>query len=145
MTGPAFPGIGLALSGRQQRAGGGQPSAGARIDQTAVRPGLGSRPARQRRHNLWYRSASRSAWRPCCGSVPATAYSTRPSASNFYTAGETAVLPPRIVTLTPTMRAVPTAEPAPTPDTTARVNVLVPSEARLFIQGVPMTLTGSYR
>jgi uncharacterized protein (TIGR03000 family) len=79
------------------------------------------------------------------GSVPAVTYNTRPSASNFYTAGETAVLPPRVVTLTPTMRAVPLAEPAPTADTTARVNVLVPSEARLLIQGVPMTLTGSYR
>jgi uncharacterized protein (TIGR03000 family) len=79
------------------------------------------------------------------GSVPALAYSTRPSASNFYTAGETTVLPPRTVTLTPTVRALPEAEPAATPNTTARLNVLLPTEAKLYVQGVPMTLRGSYR
>jgi uncharacterized protein (TIGR03000 family) len=79
------------------------------------------------------------------GSVPALTYSTRPSASNFYTAGATTVLPPRTATLTPTFRALPEAELAATADTTARVNVLVPSRAELYIQGVPMTLTCSYR
>jgi uncharacterized protein (TIGR03000 family) len=78
-------------------------------------------------------------------SVPALAYNTRPSASNFYTAGVTDVLPPRTVTLTPTVRAVPLPTPAPEPEATARVNVLVPSQATLYIQGVRMNETGSYR
>jgi uncharacterized protein (TIGR03000 family) len=78
-------------------------------------------------------------------SVPAVAYNTRPSASNFYTASVTDVLPPRTVTLTPTVRAVPMPTPAPEPEATARVNVLVPSDAALYIQGVRMNETGSYR
>jgi uncharacterized protein (TIGR03000 family) len=76
-------------------------------------------------------------------SVPAVAYNTRPSASNFYTVGETTILPPRTVTITPTLRAVP--EPPPTEETTARLNVLLPSEATLYIQGVRMDRTGSFR
>jgi uncharacterized protein (TIGR03000 family) len=78
-------------------------------------------------------------------SVPSVAYNTRPSASNFYTAGVTDVLPPRTVTITPTVRAAPEPEPAAAPETTARLNVLVPSDASLFIQGTRMNQTGSYR
>jgi uncharacterized protein (TIGR03000 family) len=76
-------------------------------------------------------------------SVPALAYNTRPSASNFYTAGESTVLPPRTVTITPTLRAVP--EPVPTEATTVRLNVMLPSESTLYIQGVRMDQTGSFR
>jgi uncharacterized protein (TIGR03000 family) len=78
-------------------------------------------------------------------SVPSVTYNTRPSASNFYTAGVADVLPPRTVTITPTVRAAPEPEPAATPETTARVNVLVPTDATLFIQGTRMNQTGSYR
>jgi uncharacterized protein (TIGR03000 family) len=76
-------------------------------------------------------------------SVPAVAYNTRPSASNFYTVGETTVLPPRTVTITPTLRAVP--ELPPTAENTAKLNVLLPSEAALYVQGVRMDRTGSFR
>jgi uncharacterized protein (TIGR03000 family) len=72
--------------------------------------------------------------------VPALVYNTRPSAGNFYTAGATDVLPPRLVTL---------AEPAPAAvppgGEKAHVNVMLPSEATLTIQGVRMSSTGSFR
>lgn len=78
-------------------------------------------------------------------SVPSLTYGIRPSASNFYTARASEVLSPRTVTITSTMRAVVTPEPAAAPETTARVNVLLPSDADLFIQGVRMSEPGSYR
>jgi uncharacterized protein (TIGR03000 family) len=78
-------------------------------------------------------------------SVPSLTYNVRPSASNFYTARPTEVLAPRTVTITPTMRATVTPEPAAVPENTARVNVMLPSDADLFIQGVRMTEQGSYR
>jgi uncharacterized protein (TIGR03000 family) len=73
-------------------------------------------------------------------SVPAVTYNVRPSAGGFYTVGDTAVLGPRQVTISGTARAGETAAGEP-----ARVNVLVPSEATLTIQGQRMTQTGSYR
>ena len=75
-------------------------------------------------------------------SVPAVTYNTRPSTSNFYTAGATDIVGPRQVTISETTPAAPSAQP---PGETARVNVLVPSEAVLTIQGQRMTQTGSYR
>jgi uncharacterized protein (TIGR03000 family) len=74
-------------------------------------------------------------------SVPSVTYNTRPSAGGFYTAGETTVLGPRQVTISNTAPTVVTAAPGEA----ARVNVLVPSEATLTIQGQRMTQTGSYR
>jgi uncharacterized protein (TIGR03000 family) len=71
--------------------------------------------------------------------VPALTYNTRPSAGNFYTADAGTVLPPRVVTLRENAPATPpAAEPA-------HVNILVPSEAVVSIQGVHMTQPGSFR
>ena len=74
--------------------------------------------------------------------VPALVYNTRPSAGNFYAAGATDVLPPHLVTLS---EPAPVA-PVPPPGTEkAHINIMVPSEATLTIQGVPMSQTGSFR
>ena len=74
-------------------------------------------------------------------SVPAVTYNVRPSAGGFYTVGATDVLGPRQVTISGTAPAGET----PPPGEVARVNVLVPSDAVLTIQGQRMTQTGSYR
>jgi uncharacterized protein (TIGR03000 family) len=71
--------------------------------------------------------------------VPALTYNTRPSAGNFYTPDQDTVLAPHVVTLREnTPAAPPAAEPA-------HVNILVPSEAVVSIQGVRMTQPGSFR
>jgi uncharacterized protein (TIGR03000 family) len=75
-------------------------------------------------------------------SVPAVTYNVRPSAGGFYTVGATDVLGPRQVTISGT---APTAETPVPAGESARVNVLVPSDATLTIQGQRMTQTGSYR
>jgi uncharacterized protein (TIGR03000 family) len=75
-------------------------------------------------------------------SVPAMTYNVRPSAGGFYTVGGSTVLGPRQVTISDTTPVAPGARPA---GETARINVLVPSEAVLTIQGQRMTQTGSYR
>jgi uncharacterized protein (TIGR03000 family) len=75
-------------------------------------------------------------------SVPAVTYNLRPSASNFYTAGETAVLGSKQVNISDTTAVAPTPRAG---TETARINVLVPSEAVLTIQGQRMTQAGSYR
>jgi uncharacterized protein (TIGR03000 family) len=72
--------------------------------------------------------------------VPALTYNTRPSAGNFYTPDAGTVLAPHVVTLhenTP-----PAPPPAAEP---AHVNILVPSEAAVSIQGVRMSQPGSFR
>jgi uncharacterized protein (TIGR03000 family) len=75
-------------------------------------------------------------------SVPSLTYNLRPSVSNFYTAGETAVVGPKQVTISDTTAVA----PAPRAGTdTARINVLVPSDAVVTIQGQRMTQAGSYR
>jgi uncharacterized protein (TIGR03000 family) len=74
-------------------------------------------------------------------SVPAVAYNQRPSAGGYYTVRTSEVLGPRQVTISDTAAVAPTA-PA---TEAARVNVLVPSDAVLTIQGQRMSQTGSYR
>ena len=75
------------------------------------------------------------------GSVPALTYNTRPSAGGFYTAQRSDVLGPRQVTISDTTAVAPTAQAGEA----ARINVLVPSDAVITIQGQRMSQTGSYR
>jgi uncharacterized protein (TIGR03000 family) len=75
------------------------------------------------------------------GSVPSVAYNQRPSAGGYYTVRTAEVLGPRQVTISETMAVAPTASA----NEAARVNVLVPSEAVVTIQGQRMSQTGSYR
>ena len=75
-------------------------------------------------------------------SVPAVAYNTRTSADRFVSLAATAPLPPPPPPVTETPS--PPAPPGPAADA-ARVNVLLPSEATLTIQGVPMSQTGAFR
>jgi uncharacterized protein (TIGR03000 family) len=75
------------------------------------------------------------------GSVPSVAYNQRPSAGGYYTVRTAEVLGPRQVTIGDTTAVAPTAPSGEA----ARVNVLVPSDAVVTIQGVRMTQPGSYR
>jgi uncharacterized protein (TIGR03000 family) len=75
--------------------------------------------------------------------VPALTYNTRPSAGNFYAAGATDLLPPRLVADGPP--PVPAALP-PAPGTEkAHINIMAPSEATVTVQGAPVAANGGFR
>ena len=75
--------------------------------------------------------------------VPALVYNTRTSAENFYAAGATDLLPPRLIASGPV--PAPAALP-PVPGTEkAHINIIVPSEATVTVQGAPLAPAGSFR
>ncbi len=73
--------------------------------------------------------------------VPAYRYVTRPDGMNYYGVPADFVESPRDVTITP---AVPVTAPLEAKER-AHLNVLVPSDATLWIQGQEMDQTGSFR
>jgi uncharacterized protein (TIGR03000 family) len=76
--------------------------------------------------------------------VPALAYNTRTSAENWYHLEEVVGVPPRPLVASAPLPPPPPPAPEPAGES-ARVNVLLPSDATLTIEGVRMSPTGTFR